>query len=600
MDGAPQEALLLREAFIYLAAAALCVPVFTRLGLGAVLGYLAAGMLIGPSGFGLIGEPADVMRFAEFGIVLLLFVIGLELRPARLWAMRHHIFGFGTVQVLVCGLALTAVLLQVSHFTPAAALVIALPLALSSTALIISYLQEEGLLNTPLGERAFSVLLLQDMAIVPLLLIVSALARTPDARGPEGWELVGTTVGAIVGLAVAGRLILNPLLRYFGRTGTREVFVIAALLMVTGAAFLMESLHLSMGMGAFIAGVMLAESPYRHEIEADIEPYRGLLLGLFFLAVGMGLDMKVVLAEPLRVALLVALVVGVKTIVVASLARVFGTPWRQAWLLGVLLSQGGEFGFVLLGAAVTALLILPDAQSLFGAVITLSMPVSLLLARGYRALDSRRREERHLPAEPERREDGAVIVIGYGRFGRIVTQMLHGRGIKVTVIDTTPDTIEWSRRFGWTVWFGDGFRPDLLRAAGAETAQMLVVAIAGAWDPARLEPVRRAFPHLKIMVRAHDRAHYVRLVRADVDGAVRELLAGGVAMGRLVLDRLGVDSQSIEAIADEFLRRDAELMARDIATGRVSPAAGQFWGPGQSFRPESPETALGEIPPSGL
>ena len=589
----------LREAAIYLAAAAIAVPLFTRIGLGAVLGYLTAGMLIGPSGLGLIAESADVLRFAEFGIVLLLFVIGLELKPSRLWTMRRDIFGLGTAQVVFSGLAITAVLLAMTDFTWQAALVVGLPLALSSTALVVPYLQEHGNLNSRFGERTFSILLMQDLAIVPLLIVVSALARRPDPGAPEGLALVGSTLAAIIGLVLAGRFILNPAMRYFGQVGTRDVFVIATLLTVTGSAFLMESLHLSMGLGAFIAGVMLADSPYRHELEADIEPFRGLLLGLFFLAVGMALDLSILLSDPLRVVELVLAVVAVKTVVIAVLGRLFGSPWREAWPMGLLLSQAGEFGFVLLGAAVAALLITPAAAALFGAVVTLSMLVSVILMSLYRRLAGRRKTSAIDDLEtPSADKQDHVIVIGYGRFGQIVTQLLHARGLEVTLIDTRPETIERSRQFGWKVYFGDGFRPDVLRAAGAESARMLIITSGGAWDPSRIEPVRHMFPNMEIVTRAHDREHHMRLVSAGIPNSVRELLMGAVQMGRLALERLGDDPRTTEAIAQEFLRRDGERLALQIASGDIMAGRETIFRPGHGWKPENPETALGEIPPA--
>ncbi len=589
---------ILREAVVFLAAAAVMVPLFSRFKLGAVLGYLTAGMLIGPSGFGIITETEDILKFGEYGIVLLLFVIGLELQPARLWAMRRDIFGLGTLQVVVAGLALTATWMWLTAFTWQAALVVGLSLALSSTALVIQYLQEKGEMNTPAGERTFAILLLQDIAIVPLLLVVAALSRVPDPDAPEGFMLVLYSVLAIIGLVLMGRFVLNPLLKLFGQVGTRDIFVIAALLTVLGAALLMASFGLSMALGAFVAGVMLADSPYRHELEADIEPFRGLLLGLFFLAVGMTLNLGVVLDNPLRVLMLVVALLVVKTIVITLLARGFGSPWHEALPMGLLLSQGGEFAFVLLSAAVAGLLIAPEAASLFTAVVTLSMLVSLILVSLWRRFQPSGNPSLDVELEgPESARAASAIVIGYGRFGQIVTQLLHARGVDVVLIDTKPDQIEQSRAFGWKVYYGDGFRPDVLRAAGARDARLLIITTAGAWDPHRLDAVRSAFPHLKIIVRAHDRRHYMRLMAADIDLAVRELFAGAVEVGRMALRELGTSEDTIEAITEEYIRRDDERLALQVASGDIMAGRHTIFRPGHDWTPDSSETSLGEIPP---
>jgi monovalent cation:proton antiporter-2 (CPA2) family protein len=588
----------LREAVVFLAAAAVMVPLFSRFKLGAVLGYLTAGVLIGPHGFALISDAEAVLRFGEYGIVLLLFVIGLELQPARLWAMRHDIFGLGTLQVVTCGLALTAMLLLTTSLTWQAALVVGLPLALSSTALVVQYLQERGELNTPAGERSFSILLLQDIAIVPLLIVVAALSRVPDPGAPDGLQLVLMTLAAIVFLALFGRFVLNPAMRFFGQVGTRDIFVIAALLTVLGAALLMSSFGLSMALGAFVAGVMLADSPYRHELEADIEPFRGLLLGLFFLAVGMTLDLSVVLRNPGQVALLVVGLIIVKFVIIAGLARAFGTPWRDAVPMGLLLSEGGEFAFVLLSAAVAGLLIRPEAASLFTAVVTLSMLAALLLSTLWRRFAPRPALSADGLDGPERAGPGTAIVLGYGRFGQIVTQLLHARGVDVVLIDTKPAQIERSRSFGWKVYYGDGFRTDVLRAAGAADAKLLIVTTGGAWDPSRLDAVRATFPHLEIIARAHDRTHYMQLVSADLEHVVRELFLGAVEVGRLALERLGTPPETIDAIAEEYVRRDRERLALQVASGDIMAGRDTIFRPGHGWTPDSPETQLGEIPPS--
>nr|WP_255696881.1 monovalent cation:proton antiporter-2 (CPA2) family protein [Sandaracinobacteroides sayramensis] len=590
----------MREAVIYLAAAVVCVPLFNRLKLGAVLGYLVGGLIIGPSLLGLIPDPERAMQFAEYGVVMLLFVVGLELNPARLWALRRDIFGLGTLQVVMCGLALAAALFLGTAFTWHAALVVGLALALSSTALDVQILQDQQKINTPLGERIISIHLLQDLAIVPLLLVTSALARAPSPEVRSGWELLLVALAAIGGLVLAGRYLLNPLFRLIAMAGAREVFVVGALLTVLGASFLMASLGLSMAMGAFIAGVMLADSPWRHEVEADVEPFRGLLLGLFFMAVGMTLDLNVVLANPLKIVVLALLLMAIKLSVVAALARLFGSSWKDASLIGVHLSQGGEFAFIVLGAATAGVLILPEAASLFTAVVTLSMALTVPALMLWHRLF----EHEAPPASteglegPDSAPPGSVIVVGYGRFGQIVTQLFHARGVEVVLIDSRPDLIEQSKAFGWKVYYGDGFRPDVLRAAGAEDAQLLIVTTGGAWEPHRLDAVRHAFPHMKIIVRAHDRLHYMRLKAGDVDIAVRELFYSALELGRIALAELGTPPETIDEITEEYVRRDSERLALQAASGDIMAGRETIFRPGQNWRPESADTSLGEIPPA--
>lgn len=589
---------LLREAVVYLAAAVVCVPLFTRLKLGAVLGYLVGGMLIGPSLLGLIADPESALHFAEFGVVMLLFVVGLELNPGRLWALRRDIFGLGTMQVVFCGFALAGALMLASGFTWQAALVVGLAMALSSTALDVQILQDQQKINTPLGERIISIHLLQDIAIVPLLLVTSALSRVQQPDAPGGWQVLMLSLLAIGGLVLAGRYMLNPLFKLIAMTGAREVFVVGALLTVLGASFLMASLGLSMAMGAFIAGVMLADSPWRHEVEADIEPFRGLLLGLFFMAVGMTLDLQVVLDHPVRILLFALGLMAIKFAIVSVLARWFGSSWPNATLTGVHLSQGGEFAFIVLAAATTGLLILPEAASLFTAVVTLSMALTIpALAIWHRLMQHDPAEQADGLEGPETAPRGTVIVLGYGRFGQIVTQLLHARGLDVVLIDTKPDQIEQSRKFGWKVYYGDGFRPDVLRAAGAADAQMLVVTTGGAWEPHRLDAVRQAFPHLTVVVRAHDRVHYMRLMAADIDHSVRELFHSALELGRLALRELGTPEETVEALTEEYVRRDNERLALQVASGDIMAGRDTIFRPGQGWKPESPDTSLGEIPP---
>ena len=583
----------LRQAVVYFLAVVIMVPLFTRLKLGAILGYLAGGVLIGPGVLGLIGDVESTRTFAEFGIVILLFVIGLELRPARLWQLRRDIFGLGFAQVALTGLVLTALLIVVTGFSWQAALVVGLPLALSSTALVIGLLEEGQALNTPKGERTFAILLFQDLALVPLLTIVAALSRVPDADAPPGWQQVLFTLGGVGFLAVFGRYIMNPVFRVLGTLGAREAFVAAALLTVLGAAWVMSALGLSMALGAFVAGVMLADSSYRHELEADLEPFRGLMLGLFFVAVGMSLDLAVVRAEWPMILLLVALVMATKTAIASGLARAFGTPWRSAVPMGLLLSQGGEFGFVIFAAAAAGLLIAPEAASLFSAVVVVSMALTPILVRLLPKATPAPDDTEGLLG-PESSKGGKVIVVGYGRFGQAVGQMLMARGHELVLIDTKPSQIKVSAPFGIHIAYGDGRRVEVLRAAGAGTANMIVFAVDGDWlDRDTIEPVRKAFPHVQILARAFDRRHWVRLKRADVDIVVREVFDGGVAMGREALLALGEKPRTVAAVEEEYRRRDNGRLALQLCTGEITTGKEMLFLPGQAIIPSD---AIGEIP----
>jgi glutathione-regulated potassium-efflux system protein KefB len=567
----------LPEAVVYLAASVVLVPLFVRAKLGAVLGYLAAGILIGPSLLGFYDNPEQVLQFAEFGIVLLLFVIGLELQPSRLWAMRRDIFGLGAAQVVLCGLALTGLLLALTGLTWQAALVVGLPLGLSSTALVMQILAERGITGTPFGQRGFAILLFQDLSIVPLLTIVAALSRVPDPQALPGWQMAGLTVAALAFLVVVGRYALPWVFHIVGRLGAREAFVAAGLLCVLGSALLMASLGLSMALGAFVAGVMLAESPYRHALEADIEPFRGLLVGLFFVAIGMTLDFRVLADQWLLVVALVVGVMTVKAATIAVLARGFGSNWRHALKMGALLAQGGEFGFVLFAEAERGLLISHAAAQLFGAVVTISMVATpLLFPLVLRLLPREPTEARDGPetAEPDEDAETRALVVGSGRFGQVVAQMLRARGATVTAVDLDVELIDTTRRFGNTVYYGDGRRVDILRAAGADAADVLVFAIDGAWDPdVTLSAIRQTWPDLPILARAFDRTHWLALRRAGVETVVRETFDSGVHLGREALAALGTPEAAIDAIEAEFRRRDADRLDLQLCSGDMMSGA---------------------------
>ena len=548
------------------------VLIFRRLGLGATLGFLVAGAVVGPQVLHLVGNAQSKIGVAELGITLLLFIVGLELNPSRLWALKKEIFGLGLLQVVVCGVAVTGVVWVATRFSGAAALVLGLPLALSSTAQVLPMLQSAGRMRTPFGERAFSILLFQDLSIVPLITIVAVLSRNPaDANGPPGWLLFLYTVGAVAGLVLAGRFLLRPFFRIIGNLGEREMFVFAALFTVVAAAAIMEALGLSTALGAFVAGVMLADSPYRHELEADVEPFRSILLGLFFLAVGMMLDLHAIAERPFFVIGMALALIATKALIIFLIGLGFRMTWRSALALGLLLSQGGEFGFVLFAQAQRALLIAPEAASLFGAVVTLSMATTPFLM----SITRRIREE---PVQEGDRDgpqaDGAnALIVGYGRFGQTVAQMLIAQGIPVTLIDNDIEMIDIAGEFGAKVYYGDGTRMDLLRQAGASEAELILFCIDGDQLSADLvEGVHQAFPDAAIFVRAYDRRAVIKLKGASVDGIVREVLESAVKMARLALLKVGVDQAEIDRSEDIYRRKDKERLKAQVEAGDIRVA----------------------------
>lgn len=562
----------LLEGAILLGVATLFVLLFRRLGLGAVLGYLIAGSLVGPYGLGLVGGGESKLAFAEIGIAFLLFLVGLELHPRRLWDMRRAIFGLGLAQVAITGVILSALIMVTLGFSWQAALALGLPLALSSTAQVLPSLKSTGRINSPFGEKAFSILLFQDLAIVPMITIIAVLSRAPaDPSAPPGWQMALYTVVAIIVLVVVGRFVLNPLLRIIGRYGERELFVVVGLLVVLASAAFMHSMHLSTALGAFIAGVMLADSPYRHEIELDIEPFRLVLLGLFFLAVGMVLDLNVIRDDPLRVVALAAGLVAVKVAVLTVIVRLFGKPWSVALGLGLLLSQGGEFGFLLFTQATEAQLIAPEAASLFSAVVTLSMistPFLMLFARNLEFAPESVAAELDDPVHAPR---GSAIVVGYGRFGQIVTQMLHAVDCSVTLIDKKASQIETSGRYNTKVYYGDGLRVDVLRRADADQARLIIFCTDDrSFDAAVLAPIVKAFPNAKILTRVFDRRQLMAIDGAGVDGAVRETFESSIALGLLALKQINVGDDEIADVEQALRHLDAERLQAQISEGDLA------------------------------
>jgi glutathione-regulated potassium-efflux system protein KefB len=563
---------ILESGAIMLGAALVFVTLFRRLKLGATLGYIVAGALIGPHLLGLIEDPEQVSSVTEIGIALLLFIVGLELQPSRLWRLRRDIFGLGLLQVVLCGLAISGLLYAALGISAQAALAIGLPLGLSSTAQVLPMLRADNELNTPQGERAFSILLFQDLAIVPMITIIAAMSRTPpDPSEPVGAMLALYTLLAVIGLVIVGHFLLNPLFRLVGRLGERELFVVAGLFTVVGASAVMHYLHLSVPLGAFVAGVMLAESPYRHELESDVEPFRSILLGLFFLSVGMLLDLGIIAERPLFVVGIAIAVIITKAVLISLISRGFRGSWPQSIRLGLLLSQAGEFGFVLFAQGTAARLIAPEAASLFGAVVTLSMATTPFLMRFIDFLE--RREVRRDDLDgPELSPETSAIVVGYGRFGQTVAQMMMAKRIGVTLIDKKPGQIELASEFGTKVYYGDGVRLDLLRAAGAETARVIAFCNDnkdGELTADALRPVLEAFPQAAVMVRAYDRLHLIELDKLDLAFAERELFESAVAMGRAALKANGIPAPEVDRVEREYRSRDCERLERQAASGDI-------------------------------
>ena len=553
---------LLFNAFIYLLAAVIAVPISKRLGFGAVLGYLLAGVVIGPWGLGLIREADDILHFAEFGVVLLLFAIGLELNPQRLWEMRKPILGLGAAQVVITAVIL-AVLGMVFGMTGPVAMVAAMGLSLSSTAMALQLLTEKNLLPTPAGHSGFSVLLFQDIAVIPMLAVIPLLTtHEADAASRFDWLALLEALGVIILIVVGGRFLLLPVLRLIAATGLREIFTAFALLLVIATGLLMEAVGMSMALGAFLAGVLLAESEYRHALESDIEPFKGLLLGLFFIAVGMSIDFGILLRDPLLIIGLALGLVAIKMVILAVLGRLYGLPGRQLPLFALVLSQGGEFAFVLFSVAQATGVFPADITDTLIVTVALSMlstPVLMVVHDRFiePLLD-------HAPAPPmdEMEDEGnKVIIAGFGRFGQIVGRLLHANGIDATVLEHDPNHIETLRRFRFKVFYGDACRLDLLRAAGAENASLLVIAIDEPEGALRLvELVRDNFPHLKIVSRAWDVAHVFELLEHEVDVYERETFEGALRLGEAALKQLGFTAWRARQAAHLFRAHDEETV----------------------------------------
>jgi glutathione-regulated potassium-efflux system ancillary protein KefC len=548
------ESSILRDAIVYLGAAVVCVPIAKRLGLGSVLGYLLAGCLIGPWGAGFVSDVESILHFSEFGVVLMLFLIGLELDARRLWQMRGPVFGGGGAQMLACGGLLAAALLAVG-LAWQAALAAGMALAMSSTAIAVQTMSERNLLGAPVGKAGFAILLFQDIAAIPLIALVPLLGSAGPAGDP-GWMATGKAFAAIAGVILIGRFLTRPLMRLIALAQVREIFTAFALLLVIGIAQLMSMAGLSMALGAFLAGVLLASSEYRHALESDIAPFKGLLLGLFFIAVGMSIDFGLAAAAPLLLAALVAGLLAIKAIVLALVAPRLGVAPAQRWLFAALLAQAGEFAFVVFGVARQARLLPGDWEARLTAAVALSMAVTPLMVLAHDKLAARRASTAR-EADTIDDDSAPVIIAGIGRYGQIVGRMLLAQGVKVTVLDHDPEQIDLLRKFGFKVFYGDATRLDLLQAAGADKACMIVVAIDDVEDSlALVDRVREAFPKLTIVARARNVRHWLELAERGVESIERETFEAALRTARQALVALGVDPYEAREIAEVFRRHN--------------------------------------------
>ena len=562
----------LGHAVILLGAGVAAVPLFRRLGLGSVLGYLAAGLVIGPFGLGLFSDAETLLHIAELGVVMFLFLIGLEMRPSKLWKLRRQIFGLGAAQVMTCGILLTGVGIA-AGFAPVVAAVGAMGFVLSSTAVIMQTLEEAGETASPEGEKAVAILLLEDLAIVPLLALV-ALWAAFNGRGSADaipvWQSLAIAAGALAALIAAGRWLLDPLFGVIARAGAREVLTAAALLVVLGSALFMQLAGLSMAMGAFLAGVLLSESNYRHQLEADVEPFRGILLGLFFLSVGMSLNLSVVAAEWRLVLGGVVAFMVVKASGIYAIARIAGSDHRAAVHRAALFAQGGEFAFVLYAAALGVGLFDPRVSAVMTAIVILSMALTPLIL----IVQAWMRSEAPVSLDGvDRAEDlhGRVLFIGFGRFAQVASQALLAKRVELSLIETDVDMIRAAGNFGFKVHYGDGTRLDVLHASGAARAEAILVCVDKPEVADRIvELCRSEFPLVKLYVRAFDRGHSLRLIKAGVDYQIRETFESALAFGHAVLTGLGFEENEAADAIDDVRTRDEQRVELELVGGLVA------------------------------
>ncbi|MGF7006793.1 monovalent cation:proton antiporter-2 (CPA2) family protein [Aminobacter sp. BE322] len=551
-----------------LAAGVVSVPLFKRLGLGSILGYLSAGIVIGPFGLAVFSEAETILHVAELGVVMFLFIIGLEMQPSRLWGLRREIFGLGALQVTICALLLTGVGIA-TGFPISQSFVAGAGFVLTSTAIVMQLLEERGELGTPKGQRMVSILLLEDLAIVPLLALVAFLAPVAPTDQGSGWAQrftdIGIGVGAIVGLVFAGRYLLNPLFRVLADSRAREVMTAAALLVVLGSALAMQLSGLSMAMGAFLAGVLLSESTFRHQLEADVEPFRGILLGMFFIAVGMSLDLGVVAANWQMIAAYVLVYMAMKALGIYVVARFLHSGHREALERAVVMAQGGEFAFVLYSSALAVGILDGEANAILTAIIIISMvltPLAIAVLRRITPRDEQSLEGVDVAAELT----GSVLIIGFGRFGQIVSQPLLLRGVDVSIIDNDVEMIQAAADFGFKIYYGDGTRLDILHAAGAGRARAVLICVDKEDVAVRIaERMKAEFPLVPVLARAYDRGTAIQLIRAGVDYQLRETFESALLFGGATLRKLGEDPDDVAEVIEDVRARDAARLNMQIA-----------------------------------
>lgn len=560
---------------VLLAAAVIAVPIFKRIGLGSVLGYLIAGLVIGPFGFAFFHDSASILHIAELGIVMYLFVIGLEMQPSHLWSLRREIFGLGTLQIIACALALTGVGLLFG-FKWQVAFIGAAGFVLTSTAIVMQLLGDRGDIAQPQGQKIVAILLFEDLLIVPLLAIVAFMAPNHVVESTSArLENIGIGLIAIAGLIAAGYWLLNPLFRLLAAAKAREVMTAAALLVVLGAALLMQVSGLSMAMGAFLAGVLLSESTFRHQIEADIEPFRGILLGLFFLGVGMSLDLSVVKQNWQLIVSGVIAMMFAKSLMIYIVARITKSRHTEALDRALLMAQGGEFAFVLFSAAVTAQVIDNTVKSNLTAIIVLSMVLTPILGILFKRFTETKDSVSLDNVDIAEGLSGSILMIGFGRFGQVTSQLLLARGVDVTIIDNDIDMIQNAEKFGFKIYYGDGCRLDILHASGASTAEAIVICVDSKQTTNRIvELVTHEFPLAKVLVRSYDREHSLHLVKQQVDYMIRETFESAIKFGEVILEQLGVDEDEVRMISNEIRERDNERFETEIAADDVYAGVG--------------------------
>jgi len=558
---------ILNEAVILLGGAVVAAPLFKRIGLGTVLGYLSAGVVIGPM-LGLITDAEAILQVSELGVVFLLFVIGLELNPKRLWALRRDIFGLGFLQVMITGAVLMALTLFIGGFSLAASAVIGFGLALSSTAFALQILDERGERGRPHGQKSFAILLFQDIAIVPLLAVIPLLASSAQSDLGSGWTDFGIALAAIGLLIAIGRYGLNPLFRIIGNTGAKEAMIATALFIVLGSAVLMQTAGVSMALGAFIAGVMLAESSFRHELEANIEPFRGLLLGLFFMAIGLSLNLAVLLENWPIILIAAPLLMLIKAILIYLLCRAFGNGHQLSIRTSLFLPQAGEFGFVMFSAATSLAIFEASIASLLIAIVTASMaltPLSVMLSQLLIGDDKPEELDEDFA---DVKEGADVLMIGFSRLGQIAAQMLLAGGNSVTVIDNSAERVRSAQKFGFRIYFGDGTRKEVLEAAGIRNAKIVAIVTQRKFITTRVvDLIQREFPESRLFVRAYDRAHTLELRAKGVDFEVRETFESGLKFGQQTLEALGASEALAKTIRNDVRKRDEQRLAIQAADG---------------------------------